>query len=150
MYMSQNRACPGQEERVTSVQELCQACPLTQRQLREMFGVPYRTFSDWYAGRRTPPAYVIQMMAELIPLMEKPAPSKPDWVVLLLESLNKDASNAGVLIRELCQHAHVPQAHLSARFGIPLRTIEDWCAGRRNPPVYVAQMMIELLGRDIV
>lgn len=37
------------------------------------------------------------------------------------------------------------QAAMAERFGIPKRTIEDWDAGRRNPPDYVIRMILRLL-----
>lgn len=54
-------------------------------------------------------------------------------------------------IKELCEKYGLRQVELSRRFGIPLRTIEDWCAGRRNPPAYLLIMIDALLsyGWDI-
>lgn len=49
-------------------------------------------------------------------------------------------------IREIADAAHMSLRALAARFGIPVRTMEDWSAGRRTPPPYVLQMMIECLG----
>ena len=37
-------------------------------------------------------------------------------------------------------------ASLSKRFGIPYRTMQDWCAGVRVPPDYVLIMMQQCLG----
>lgn len=48
-------------------------------------------------------------------------------------------------VRELCREHGLTQRALADRFGIPLRTIEDWCAGKRKPPEYVVRMMSELL-----
>lgn len=49
-------------------------------------------------------------------------------------------------VKDLRTAAGLTQQALAARFGIPLRTVEDWDAGRRNPPPYVLRMMAELLG----
>ena len=51
-------------------------------------------------------------------------------------------------IKEICQTYKISQAALSRRFDIPIRTVEDWHAGRRNPPDYVIRMMIQLLNED--
>lgn len=51
-------------------------------------------------------------------------------------------------IREICEKSGLTQTALAKRFGIPLRTVQDWCAGRRNPPEYVTNMICELLLRD--
>ena len=48
-------------------------------------------------------------------------------------------------IRALCEKYGLTQAALAQRFGIPLRTVEDWAAGRRKPPEYVVAMMERIL-----
>lgn len=48
-------------------------------------------------------------------------------------------------IKELCVEYSFSQAGLSRRFGIPLRTVQDWYSERRTPPDYVVRMMDELL-----
>lgn len=54
-----------------------------------------------------------------------------------------------ISIRELCQQYGLTQRALAERFGIPLRTVEDWSAGRRKPPAYVVQMIHDLLKNKI-
>lgn len=51
-------------------------------------------------------------------------------------------------IKEICEKYGLPQTVLAKRFGFPLRTVQDWHAGRRTPPGYVVAMMIELLDYD--
>lgn len=48
-------------------------------------------------------------------------------------------------IRALCQEHGLPQRALAKRFGIPIRTVEDWCAGKRKPPEYVVRMIRTIL-----
>lgn len=48
-------------------------------------------------------------------------------------------------IRELCETYGISQTELSRAYGIPLRTVQDWHAGRRTPPSYVVNMLQELL-----
>lgn len=48
-------------------------------------------------------------------------------------------------IKEMCEKYGLSQTALAKRFDIPLRTIQDWHAGRRTPPDYVVRMMDELL-----
>ena len=48
-------------------------------------------------------------------------------------------------IKEICERYGFNQTELGKRFDIPLRTIQDWYAGRRTPPDYVVRMMVELL-----
>lgn len=51
-------------------------------------------------------------------------------------------------IKKLCEKYRISQTALAKRFGIPLRTVQDWHAERRQPPEYVVSMMVELLERD--
>ena len=48
-------------------------------------------------------------------------------------------------IKDLCERYNVRQAELARCFDIPLRTVEDWHAGRRKPPSYVVNMIERLL-----
>lgn len=51
-------------------------------------------------------------------------------------------------IKDLCDKYTQTQTGLSKRFGIPLRTVQGWYLGERNPPAYVVGMMDELLAVD--
>lgn len=48
-------------------------------------------------------------------------------------------------IKDISEKYNMDRVALSERFGIPIRTVEDWLAGRRTPPGYVAAMMEEIL-----
>ena len=48
-------------------------------------------------------------------------------------------------IKDLCTEYGLGQTALANRFGIPLRTVQNWYAGGRIPPAYVVNMMDELL-----
>ena len=48
-------------------------------------------------------------------------------------------------IKEICEKYQIKQSALARRFGIPLRTVQDWHGGRRTPPEYVVRMIVELL-----
>ena len=49
-------------------------------------------------------------------------------------------------VREICAAANLTQSALATRFGIPKRTVEDWCAGKRSCAPYIRRMMMECLG----
>lgn len=51
-------------------------------------------------------------------------------------------------IKELRQSTGLSQAAFSERFEIPRRTIEDWEAGRRNPPPYVPRLIEKLIEKE--
>jgi DNA-binding transcriptional regulator YiaG len=61
-----------------------------------------------------------------------------------------DATHCSV--RALLNHYHMSQTAFSGFFCIPLRTVQDWCGGRRKCPSYVITMAAEILeqnkGRD--
>lgn len=40
-------------------------------------------------------------------------------------------------IQQLCQLAELKMSEFARKFGLPYRTAQDWCAGRRNPPEYL-------------
>ena len=48
-------------------------------------------------------------------------------------------------IREICEQHELTQAGLAKRFGIPIRTVEQWCTGKRQPPEYVVAMIGRIL-----
>ena len=48
-------------------------------------------------------------------------------------------------IKEARERAGLSRAEMSRLFEIPLRTLEEWDAGRRTPPPYVEKLIIEKL-----
>lgn len=44
-------------------------------------------------------------------------------------------------IRRLIRETGLSQREFSEHFGIPLRTVEDWAAGRRKPPEYIPRLI---------
>lgn len=51
-------------------------------------------------------------------------------------------------IARICEEYGLKQTELAKRFGIPLRTVQDWHAGRRVPPGYFKNMIVEILDWD--
>lgn len=49
-------------------------------------------------------------------------------------------------VRQIASDAGLSHRKLAERFCIPVRTVEDWCTGKRTPPDYVRLMMQECLG----
>lgn len=47
--------------------------------------------------------------------------------------------------QDLLDRSGMRMTELSARFGIPYRTLQDWKSGVRKAPQYVIDMMAELL-----
>ena len=49
--------------------------------------------------------------------------------------------NAAETIKELRKQTGLTQKAFAEHLGIPLRTIEDWEAGRRTPPEYIPRLI---------
>jgi predicted Zn-ribbon and HTH transcriptional regulator len=48
-------------------------------------------------------------------------------------------------VKDLCKEYGYSQTALAKRFGIPLRTVQNWHGGQREPAPYVVPMMEEIL-----
>lgn len=48
-------------------------------------------------------------------------------------------------VKELCKEYGYSQTRLAERFGIPLRTVQNWHGGQREPAPYLVPMMEEIL-----
>lgn len=53
-------------------------------------------------------------------------------------------------IKEICDEYGLKQIELSRRFGIPIRTVQDWYRGIRIPPEYVVTMIEEILKKELI
>lgn len=51
-------------------------------------------------------------------------------------------------IREICEEYELSQTELAKRFGIPLRTVQNWHGGVRIPPPYVVAMIERILEKE--
>lgn len=51
--------------------------------------------------------------------------------------------------KEICETYGMRQVDMSYRFNIPIRTVQDWYSGRRNPPPYVIGMIVEILEAQV-
>lgn len=54
----------------------------------------------------------------------------------------------GKKLAEICKSYGMGQTALARRFGIPIRTVQDWFSGKGNPPAYVVTMIADLLAYD--
>lgn len=48
-------------------------------------------------------------------------------------------------VKELRAKTGLSQSQFAAHFGLPVRTLQDWEQGRREPPDYVVAMMERIL-----
>ena len=48
-------------------------------------------------------------------------------------------------IRELRKNTGLSQSKFAARFGVPVRTLQQWEQGQSAPPEYVVRMMAYIL-----
>ena len=63
-----------------------------------------------------------------------------------LEALTTIWGVANKPFQELLDDLGLNQSQCSRQFGIPLRTVQDWAGGRREPPPYIRLMMAEAVG----
>ena len=49
--------------------------------------------------------------------------------------------DASKMIHELRESVNMSRREFSEHIGIPIRTLEDWEAGRRTPPEYVPRLI---------
>ena len=61
-----------------------------------------------------------------------------DWLGQLWDAAHRS-------VKEIARDAGLSQRKLAERFVIPYRTVENWCGGQRECPVYVKMMMQECL-----
>lgn len=50
-------------------------------------------------------------------------------------------------IKEARMDIGMSRAEMHRQFEIPLRTLEDWDSGKRNPPVWAEKLILEKLER---
>lgn len=65
---------------------------------------------------------------------------------LIHAQLSRIYDAAHMDVKSICKAANLTQAALAARFGIPKRTVEDWCRGVAKCAPYIRRMMMECLG----
>lgn len=51
-------------------------------------------------------------------------------------------------IKEMRELLGISRAEFSRRYGIPLRTMEDWESGKRTPPPYVINLLERIIKED--
>lgn len=49
-----------------TIKEICEKHRLKQTELARHFKIPVRTVQDWYAEKRVPPEYVVDMLLKLL------------------------------------------------------------------------------------
>ena len=52
-------------------------------------------------------------------------------------------------IKDICIKYGITQTELSRRYNIPLRSIQNWHAGTRQPPEYLVKMIDTLLSNNL-
>ncbi len=59
-----------------------------------------------------------------------------------------DERTAAEWIKEIRERTGLSQAKFGARYGIPMRTVQDWERGVRTPPPYVVTMLDMLVKKE--
>ena len=53
-----------------------------------------------------------------------------------------------MMIKEIRELTGLSQTKFGERYGIPMRTVQDWEAGRRVPPCYVLALLERVVKED--
>lgn len=48
----------------------------------------------------------------------------------------------------LQQKLGISRIDFSRKYGIPIRTLEDWDSGRRHPPIWISELLIRIVEID--
>ena len=102
----------------------------------------YRACIAEVANYTDPDAYVSDLALSEIWADAEDAPIPDERV----EALRKLWDAYHRTVGQIAAAAGLSSRKLAERFCIPYRTMEDWTAGRREPPLHVRLMMQEILG----
>lgn len=69
--------------------------------------------------------------------------------VALLETIYH-MSHSGLSIKTISGACSMSVRQISIRYGLPQRTLEDWAAGRRNPPAWQLPLIAYAVLSDVV
>lgn len=94
------------------------------------------------ANYSDPDAYVSDLALSTIWDDAPDAPIPPDR----LDQLRSIYTAASRTVREIVAAAGMAQASVTVRLCIPRRTLQDWCRGVRECPIYTRLMMQQCLG----
>ena len=89
-------------------------------------------------------AFVSDLILSAVFLDPDDAEAQPD--LSLVEPLRRIWDAACLPFADFLRVLGLSQTGLARRYGIPLRTVQDWAGGRRNPPGWVRLMLAELAG----
>jgi len=94
------------------------------------------------ANYADPDAYVSSMLAESIWGDANGA----EFPTEFQETLRSIYTAATRTVREIIATAGMTQAAFSAQFCVPLRTVENWCTGCRECPLYTRLLIQQCMG----
>jgi hypothetical protein len=69
-----------------------------------------------------------------------------DDLLRIADYCGKLWDSAHMPVREIKEASGMSQLKFAERFCIPRRTVEDWCAGKRECPDYLRLLIMEALG----
>ena len=91
-----------------------------------------------------PDAFVSDLLLSATFLPPDDPEAEPD--LTQADALRRIWQAACLPIRELLPAMGLTQTGLSRRYGIPLRTVQDWAGERRTPPLWLRLMLADLAG----
>jgi hypothetical protein len=91
-----------------------------------------------------PDAFVSDLLLSAVFLPPDDPAGQPD--LTLAEPLRRIWQAACLPVKPLLAELGLTQTGLSRRYGIPLRTVQDWAGERRTPPLWLRLILADLAG----
>lgn len=91
-----------------------------------------------------PDAFVSDLLLSAVFLPPDDPEAQPD--LSQAEPLRRIWQAACLPVKALLAELGLTQTGLSKRYGIPIRTVQDWAGERRTPPLWLRLMLADLAG----
>lgn len=132
------------------IRELVDEQGRSLKYLCDRIGVKSRTyFQDVEKQGRNIPVKKLEIIADALDTTTDYLLGETDVKTKITEKMKGVICvNTPTTIKEICETYNISQTQLSRRFGIPLRTVQGWCAGERKPPAYIVNMIAEILRKE--
>lgn len=84
---------------MSKIKEARSKLGLTQQQLAELTGIPFRSIQNWEGGQRSCPEYVERLLLEKLERMQAPEPERAETGIFLIyrDSLDDAATIEGYI-----------------------------------------------------
>ena len=114
-----------------NIKELRKETGLTQKEFAGKYGCSVSSVANWEQDRYLPPAYYLEVLEQIIKEGNRGFPPKRKSLKTVREK------------------AKLSRPQFEEKYGVPVRTLEDWDAGRRSAPQYIEDALVWAVERDL-